>query len=309
MSSHLATLFPPAKRLRLPLSRDQLMLLMAAINQLFLGVDIYMAHLISGDIKPNEWIPVIFGIVASVVILLAGVIALRNRPLATILANIVFAGSILVGAIGAYFHLSRTILLGPGAEGAGQAVWALIWAPPFLGPVYFILVGALGISAAWIEIPPGSGRLRLLGKRHIQMPYSKTRAYFFIVSMFILGTLISSLLDHARLELSDVRVWIPITVGIYGVVVSLLLGIIKQPTRGDLMAYTAGMVLLIVTGLVGFLFHVDTNLIPRGTVVVERFVRGSPLLAPLVFSNVGLLGLLVLLDPSERGIGETEPGE
>jgi len=33
--------------------------------------------------------------------------------------------------------------------------------------------------------------------------------------------------------------------------------------------------------------------------VVERFLRGSPLLAPLLFANVGLMGLLALLDPNE----------
>ena len=60
------------------------------------------------------------------------------------------------------------------------------------------------------------------------------------------------------------------------------------------------MVLLILIGLLSFTLHVNTSLIPRGTIVVERFVRGSPLLAPLLFANVGLLGLLVLLDPRER---------
>ena len=36
-----------------------------------------------------------------------------------------------------------------------------------------------------------------------------------------------------------------------------------------------------------------------GAVVVERFLRGAPVLASLLFANVGLLGLLVLLDPAE----------
>src|SRR5512143_2688208 len=70
---HLATLFPPVQRIRrLPLSRDQLMLLMAAINEIFLSVDVYLAHSTSGPLKPNEWIPVIFGVTAGVLLLLAG---------------------------------------------------------------------------------------------------------------------------------------------------------------------------------------------------------------------------------------------
>jgi hypothetical protein len=33
--------------------------------------------------------------------------------------------------------------------------------------------------------------------------------------------------------------------------------------------------------------------------VVERFLRGSPLLAPLLYANFALIGLVVLLDPRE----------
>ena len=40
-----------------------------------------------------------------------------------------------------------------------------------------------GISAAWIEAPSDSGSLVLFGSRRLYLPYSKTRAYFFMVSM------------------------------------------------------------------------------------------------------------------------------
>ena len=79
---HLVTIFPPVRRVRLPVSRDQLMLLMAAINLIFLGIDIYLAHSISGTIVPNEWIPIIFGPVAGILLLVAGLLATRRRPLA-----------------------------------------------------------------------------------------------------------------------------------------------------------------------------------------------------------------------------------
>ncbi|RMG86486.1 MAG: hypothetical protein D6712_07395 [Chloroflexi bacterium] len=298
--SHLTKIVPAAEKLRLPLTRDQLMLLMAAINQFFLGVDIYLAHSISGDIKSNEWIPIIFGISAAIILLLAGLLAFRNRPLATILANLVFLGSIIVGVVGIIFHLSRTSLLSAPVSEPGTAVYVLTWAPPLLGPAFFILVGVLGISAAWIEEPVNSGRLRLLGNRHVQMPYSKTRAYYFIVGVFILGTLISSVLDHARIELENPYVWIPIGAGLFGVIAAFMMGIIEEPSTEDVAAYAAAMVLLILVGLIGFVLHLNTNLVPRGTIVVERFLRGSPLLAPLLFANVGLLGLLVLLDPREK---------
>jgi hypothetical protein len=296
---HLATVFPAARRIgRLPFSRDQLILLMTAINEIFLSVDIYLAHSINGTINRDEWIPIIFGVSAGLLLLLAGLIALRNRPLATIFANVVLLGSIVVGLVGVYFHLRRANLLGGPVQ--GETVSLLMWAPPFLGPFIFSLMGVLGISAAWIEDPPDSGRLRLLADRFVQMPYSKTRAYFLIVGVGTLVTLISSVLDHSRLNFENPWVWLPTTVGVFATVAAVMLGIIARPTRTDLATYTAAMLMMILVGVIGGVLHAHTNLIAQGTIVIERFLRGSPLLAPLLFANMGLLGLIVLLDPAEN---------
>jgi hypothetical protein len=59
------------------------------------------------------------------------------------------------------------------------------------------------------------------------------------------------------------------------------------------------MLLLIVVGLLGAVLHVNANLTTEGTIVTERFIRGAPFLAPLLFANLGALGLIVLLDPTE----------
>lgn len=57
---------------------------------------------------------------------------------------------------------------------------------------------------------------------------------------------------------------------------------------------------LIGFGAIGAVLHISTNLIAEGTIVGERFIRGAPFLAPLLFANMGMLGLIVLLDPAER---------
>ncbi len=295
---HLATVFPAMRRVRLPLSRDQLMLLMAAVNELFLGIDTYLAHSISGTIRPKEWIPILFGPIAAGLLLLAGLIALRRRPLATVIATLTLLASIVVGFLGAYFHFIRAIL--PYAPPGQQiSVDLLVWAPPILGPLTFALVGVLGISAAWIEDPPDSGVLILLGGRRVHLPYSKTRAYFFIVGMGTLAALISSVLDHARAHFENPWLWVPTAVGVFATVVAVTLGAIDRPTRSDLLTYVAAMLLLIVIGPIGTVLHINANLVGRSTVVVERFLRGAPFLAPLLFSNMGLLGLITLLDPRE----------
>jgi hypothetical protein len=297
---HLATVFPPLRRIRsLPLSRDQLMLLMAAINEIFLAIDIYLAHSISGTIRPNEWIPIIFGPIAGGLLLLAGLVALKQRPLATLIATVVFVFSIGVGLLGAYFHIVRAILPS-GPPGQRVTIDLLVWAPPILGPLTFALVGMLGISAAWIEDPPDSGVLVLLAGRRLRLPYSKTRAYLFWIGLGILATVISSVLDHARTHFENPWLWLPTAAGVFGTVVVVTLGAIDRPRRADLVIYTLTMLLLIVVGAVGSVLHIGDNLTSRGDLVVERFIRGAPFLAPLLFSNMGMLGLIVLLDPVEQ---------
>jgi hypothetical protein len=297
---HLATVYPPISRLRpLPLSRDQLMLLLMAVNEVFLGIDTFTAHSLSGTIRPYEWIPIIFGPVAGVLLLLAGLIALRRRALATVIATLTLGASIVVGLLGAFFHLQRALL--PNAlPGQQVTVNLLVWAPPILGPLTFCLVGVLGISAAWIEEPADSGVLRLWGSRRLRLPYAKTQAYLFLIALGCLATVVSSVLDHARTGFDNPWLWAPTAVGVFATVVAAGLGAIDRPQRGGLFVYVAAMVAMLGAGALGFALHVLFNLVEGGTVVIERFLRGAPFLAPLLYCNMGLLGLIVLLDPREE---------
>ncbi|MHC1781651.1 MAG: hypothetical protein AB9891_02615 [Anaerolineaceae bacterium] len=58
---HLATVLPMIRRVRIPVTRDQAVLLLIAVNNLFLGFETYLAHSISGSIKLEEWIPIFYG--------------------------------------------------------------------------------------------------------------------------------------------------------------------------------------------------------------------------------------------------------
>ncbi len=296
---YLAVAFPVVRRFRIPLSRDQLMLLMLAFNELLLGVETYVAHLISGTIVPYEWIPIIFGPVAAVLLILAGFLAQRNRPLATAIANLVFITSIIVGLLGAYFHAVRAIR--PyAAPGERVSVSLLVWAPPVLGPLTFALVGILGISASWIEDPTDGGTLLFWRGRKLSLPYSKTRAYFFLAGMGSLATVISSVLDHARTDFSNPWLWVPTAVGVFATTVAIVLGALDRPVRGDVLTYFVAMVLMILVGVVGFILHIGEDLTVRGDIILERFLRGAPPLAPMLFADIGLLGLIAMLDPVER---------
>lgn len=300
---YLALLFPFFKGKRLlPLSRDQLMLLMAAINQVFLSVDIYLAHNLNGTIRPREWIPIIFGVVAGSLLLLAGLIALRWRRTASIIASLVLIASVIVGLMGAYFHIVRAIR--PTAPlGERVTIPLLVWAPPIVGPLIFSLVGLWGVSAAWVEDPPDSGILKLWGDKRLRLPFSKTRAYLFMVSLGTLATLLSSVLDHGRAQFENPWLWPPIAVGVFATVVAFGLAAIDWPTRGDVGIYFLAMLLLLLVGVVGFVLHIQFDLTTQNAIVPERFLRGAPFLAPMLFANMGLVGLISILNPAEEERG------
>lgn len=298
--SYLATLYPAAARWRLPLSRDQAILLMAAFNEIMLGVDTYLAHVLNQTIRPREWIPILFGPAAGILLLVAGLLALRRRNLAVGLATAVFLSSMVVGALGAGFHFVRGIL--PAAP-AGQQVTLslLVWAPPILAPFAFAGVGLLGLSAAWQETEPDSGILNLGGRRRLRLPYSKTQAYFFMVSLGTLVAVVSSAWDHARTGFDNAWLWLPLAVGVFATIVPLGAGAIQgKLNRPELWTYVVAMLLLILTGVVGTYFHVAANLTTEAAIVPERFLRGAPFMSPLLYANMGIIGLLLLLPAEER---------
>ncbi|MBU1227048.1 MAG: hypothetical protein KJ698_07550 [Actinobacteria bacterium] len=284
------------RRWTLPLSRDEIILILAAVNQVFLGVDIYLAHLADQKIQPGEWIPIVFGPAAGGLLLLAGILALWRRQPAAIVATTVFLSSIVVGLLGIYFHLIRAALP------AGPITYRLttrllVWGPPFLGPLMFVLVALFGISAVWREDPPDSGRLWLGRRLRIRLPLPKTDVYFLLVGSAAMVATVSAVFDHARTGWENANLWIPTVVGLFAAIVCFAIAVLRTPRRGDLVVYATAMAAMVITGLLGVWFHYHDNITSRGVIVAERFIRGAPIMAPLLYANVGLFGLVALLDP------------
>ena len=301
----LATVFPFLRRINIPLSRDQIMLLMLAVNQLLLSVETYLAHLISGTTVFGESIPILFGVVAGTILILAGVIAFWRRRAASYIGMAVFLSSIVVGLWGAYYHLMRAIL--PAAPlGEITSLPLIVWAPPILAPLTFCLIGVLGIGSIWMESPPDSGVLLLPGERKVQLPFSKTRVFFILVGLGCLATVSSSVLDHARTDFSNPWLWVPNVVGVFSTVVAVTLAFSEKPSKMDVTTYIAAMFLMILTGFVGLWLHVVYDLTAQGTVVPERFLRGVPVLAPMLFADIGGLGLIALLSSGKRAFSQSE---
>src|SRR3972149_8873326 len=117
---------------------------------------------------------VVYGPLAGVLLISAGLLSLRRRTAADLLATGVLLASIAVGLLGAYFHFVRAVLPSA-APGERVSIDLLVWAPPLLGPLTFSLVGLLGISAAWPEQPPRAGSSLSPGAGGRPCPTAKPR--------------------------------------------------------------------------------------------------------------------------------------
>ena len=97
--------------------------------------------------------------------------------------------------------------------------------------------------------------------------------------MGTLSALVSSVLDHARTGFEGAWLWYAAAIGVFGTVVPVAYAALDSPSRIDSFTYMAAMLFLIATGVLGSFLHVRSDL------------------APLLFSNLGMLGLIALLDP------------
>ncbi|MBI9046142.1 MAG: hypothetical protein JEZ06_16740 [Anaerolineaceae bacterium] len=296
---HLATIFPRIKKIQFPLSRDLIMLFMVAVNELLLGFETYSAHIISGTIVFREWIPIIVGPVSGLLLIITSLLLMKKKQAGVYMGITTLLISLIVGFLGAFYHISRAVLFSAPA-GQQVSVPLLIWAPPVIAPLTFCLLSLLGMVAIFKESPIDSGILQISAKRTFHMPISKTRFFLIMAGMGILATVISSVLDHARTDFSNPWLWFPTAVGIFSCITAMGAGFLKSPNRGDLFTFAIAMLLMILTGLIGLILHIQFDLAPRGVFILERFIRGAPPLAPMLFADMGALGLIALLNPADQ---------
>ena len=75
----------------------------------------------------------------------------------------------------------------------------------------------------------------------------------------------------------------------------------KTWSRGDELVYFWTMIGAVLVGILGFGFHLSADLAGTGQMSLERILAFAPVFAPLLFSDLGALGLLVVAQPQESG--------
>ncbi|HUN82517.1 MAG TPA: hypothetical protein VMV81_13515 [Phycisphaerae bacterium] len=281
-----------AVRVNMHFTRDQLLLLFAAANLGFLSLDVAIAHSVNGFVPVYEWIPVFLPPVGAIT---AGWLGLSRQPSAGLkVAHVLtMLASLLVGLLGLAFHLKA--MIAPG--GAISWNW-IVFSAPVIAPLSFAGVGLVGLFGIVDESPQNPGVLSLMNAVTVKAPLSKTQHLLLFVGLGFAGAAATSFLDHAQYGYR-VYEWIPIILGIFATIVVLGRAFVRRSSRVDDLIYLWTMIAAILVGVLGFAFHLSHDLADSGALSLERMRAFAPIFAPFLFSDLGILGLLVVVETSE----------
>lgn len=301
---------PGIGNFHLPVSRNDLLLMLVAFAEIGMGVETFLAHLISGHVKPAESIPVIFGPIAGVLLLIAFGLRVRARKatfISSLLVILTGMASVAVGILGTAFHWARALPPITFENYGLQWDW-IIYAPPVAGPLAFSGVGLLAIIALLEDTSPETGKLTLPGFITFNTPLPQTRQFLWLIAFGLYAATLSATLDHARTGFENYYVWIPTGLGLLGSVATTMLAIYDEHRDSDYFVFFWIMMMMLVVGVLGMGLHINADLPESATggLQIERFINGAPPMAPMLFAIMGSFGLLTMVDAPTIDEEETE---
>lgn len=248
--------------------------LFALSNLAGLVPDIYLAHSTNYFRHPTEYIPLIFSLVAPVVLLPAVVLLAINRlEWWRRLGQVIGWSSVLVGISGLLLHLESQFF-------QQWTLASLVYAAPFAAPLAYTGIGLLLIMNRMVDSSSREWPLWVL----------------FLAWGGFVGNFIFSVTDHAQNGFYHITEWIPVCSS------ALAVGFIVVPVALRVnQAYLrlCGLILLLqaVVGVTGFALHFRADVYGIGPTFFDRVVYGAPVFAPMLFPDLVLLagiGLWVL---------------
>ena len=228
-------------------------------NLAFLAVDVYVAHLTNAFERRPEWLPVIFSVAAPLLLIVS--LGRANRWLGSIVGWL----SLLVGIGGMLYHLQSHFF-------AEQTIRNLVYTAPFVAPLAYA----------------GLGMLLILDRMVDADTIEWAQWILFLALGGFAGNLVLSLADHAQNGFFNRGEWVPVVAA--ALACAFLLMLVLRPDDRQLRRSTAWlMAAQIVVGTIGFALHLRANLARPAPNVLERFLYGAPIFAPLLFANLAIL--------------------
>jgi hypothetical protein len=273
------------------MDKNRFLLLFAGVNFIFTGLDVTLAHSINAFIPVYELIPVYISPLCAISCVLLSFRAVPRGWLA--LLHILLMGlGLTVGILGTAFHANA--VLSPG----GHLTWAwVVFGSPILAPLAFCGISLIGLYAATQEVDGQQGVLAVPGLGTFRAPISRDRHFIWLVGLGFAGSAITSMIDHAQYGYTFYKL-VAIVFGLFATGVVISVAVSRQWSRGDELTYFWTMIAAVLVGILGFGFHLSADLAGTGQISLERILAFAPVFAPLLFSDLGILGLLVVAQPS-----------
>jgi len=242
----------------------------AIVNIGFLTFDIYLAHSVNQFRSRAEYIPLWFSAIAPLVLVVALTQRTRRRIFWKILGHVVGWSAIVVGLTGMILHLESSFFY-------ERTIRSLTYSAPFAAPLAYTGLGFLLVMNRMVDSKSVEWARWLL---------------LFTVGGFI-GNFVFSLADHAQNGFFFAVEWVPVAasavaIGFLGVPV------LMRVSRTFINVSAAVLILEACVGLWGFVLHTMSNLRGPSVHALGNFIYGAPPMAPLLFPNLMVLGMIGL---------------
>lgn len=281
------------------------MALIAAFSAIVSGYEAWSQHVRGAFRQWEMWTPV-WLMVPTALVSVASVV---SRRAARLLLPVASVAALLDGVVGFWLHL-RGIARLPGGFRLGQ--YNVVMGPPIFAPLLITIVGFLGVLASLLRpeqleyLLTGNTRSRRSDFSNEPRParpadrlaHRIPHGRFQPLMAFLAGFLAllsggEAYFEHLRGSFNQRWMWIPIWV-------TLPMLMVVWPARSNRameLPLALASALNLFTGLLGLALHLRGIYRMPGRFNNLRFnaTIGPPLFAPLLFSAVGLLGLIASL--------------
>jgi len=242
----------------------------AILNIGFLTFDIYLAHSVNQFRNPDEYIPLFFSASAPVVLLVALWFRKRKPLIWKLLGHVVGWSAIAIGMTGVVLHLESHFFY-------ERTLRSLTYSAPFAAPLAYTGLGFL-----------------LLMNRMVDADSLEWAQWVVLLTLGgFVGNFIFSLADHAANGFYFPLEWTPVLASALGVGF-LTVPLVMRISRPFIDLCAAVLVMEAAVGLWGFVLHTEANLKGPSIHGSDNFVYGAPPMAPLLFPNLMLLGIIGL---------------
>ena len=242
----------------------------AILNVGFLTFDIYLAHSVNQFRNEAEYIPLIFSASAPLVLILALAVRERWPAVWKDLGYLVGWMAVFVGLTGVILHLESHFFY-------ERTLRSLTYSAPFAAPLAYTGLGFLIIMNRMVN------------------PESLEWAQWVLLLTLggFIGNFVFSLADHAGNGFFNLLEWVPVVASAVAVGF-LAVPLFMRVSRQYVDLCMAILLLEAGVGLWGFVLHAAGNLPGPSIHAFDNFIYGAPPMAPLLFPNLMVLGVIAL---------------